>query len=439
MKLFKYVIVLSFLNYINLFSTHNTNRYFPFLERPEDYIIKNKSHISPALFFTRASDAHLKGEAKGGIPELWGKYDLMDIIDGMQEVQGDSFVNPIQVFNGPADSWINKSVRYKVDEKIKTFGLLLNYEQQIYKNLLQLGASIPLMHVNTTDRYAFLQRDSASIFSNLKIGELNELDSIRRYTHDQINLKPGNWNKTGFGDLDFHLRLNKTWEYKLRLKRIDLDLQPGLIFPTGVKSDKNNPMSVPFMGNGHWSLYLDLITQIELKQDWIFGVLAGFAYQFDKTRNIRIPVYKEPAMFSALTRDIKISPGNTYKISPYIAALNLSDGLNLRARYTYLRHNKDKWSDNSNSSVKSYLNQTTDFLSGGKNITQEEIQNNIKNKKDLTKWSSHYITLQVDYDAKEASNKWFMDPIIFALVDYHFQGNASCQSNQVTLGVELHF
>jgi len=60
-------------------------------------------------------------------------------------------------------------------------------------------------------------------------------------------------------------------------------------------------------------------------------------------------------------------------------------------------------------------------------------------KKKLSKWTSQYITFQLTYDAKEAMKKWFMDPYLYARFDMPFGGNGIAKTNQLSLGVELHF
>ncbi len=424
-----------------VFCTHNTSRYFPFLERPEEYVIKKRSHISPSLFIAKASTAFKRGGGNTGIPELWGKYDLNDVINSLKAVDGPTFVNPIQQERGPHDVWIDKSIKFKVDGKVKGSGLILNYEQDLHWNGFQVGCFIPIMHVNTNDHFSFLAQDSAPELRNLREGELSQLDRIRRTVQDDLGLSGGDWTKTGFGDLDLHLRFNHEWNYELLMRNIDLNLQFGTTIPTGCDADINYPSSVPFMGDGHWSVYFDLVTEFELKQDWKFGFIFGAAYQFKNTRERRIPVYNEPFLFSALVaNDIEVDPGMTFKFSPYLGLDNLSEGFNVRVRYTHLKHNQDKYKDKrKDPTVKSFLTQQEGDQVGDVVLTAEDISKNAAERQGLTRWSEQYISAQISYDSKEAGNNWIISPIIYAVLDYQFQGNGSCKTYQLTLGVELHF
>jgi hypothetical protein len=212
------------------------------------------------------------------------------------------------------------------------------------------------------------------------------------------------------------------------MKSIDLNIRSGITVPIGTKSDNNYPSSVSFMGNGHWSFYFDTITELELKQDWKFGFLVSAIYQFRNSRKLRIPVYKEPAVFSALVADVQIDPGMTFKLSPYIIAANLTDGINFLLRYSYLRHNKNKWKDKrKDPNIKSYLSQIERLMSG-EQITSIDIEKNIQEKKDLSKWRAHYFSLEVNYDSNEAGNDWVLDPIVYLNYDYQFSGNGSCKT-----------
>ncbi|MBD3231710.1 hypothetical protein GF322_03535 [Candidatus Dependentiae bacterium] len=420
-----------------LYSTHNTSKYFPFLERPEEYILQGKSHISPEIFYVKASTAFKRGGGNGGIPELWGRYYLNDVIASLQEVKG--IPNPIEIERGPNNNWLNKSIRFKVNGKIKAIGLILNNEQ-ILKNGFQIGANIPFMHVNSSHNFALVPQDSDYVFQNLRDGEASQLDRIRRQINKELGLNGGDWIKTGFGDLDLHARYSKDWNYFLKMRKINFNFQTGFVVPTGVNSDNNYASSVSYMGNGHWTWYLDFVPEFELKQDWNLGFMFGMAYQFENTRKLRIPVYQEPAIFSALVTNVKIEPGMTFKVSPYFTLGNLSDGLDFHVRYTYLRHNKDKWYDKRNNpTIKSYLNQVPGNVIGSTTLTEENINNNIKEKENLSLWRAHYITLQFSYNSKEAGNKWILDPTIYALLDYQFSGNGSCKTHQFSVGVELHF
>lgn len=431
-----------------ILASHNASRYFPFLERSSEYSLKRKSSVFPALFYSKASTAAKRGGGTGGIPELYGNYDLRDIIFSLKKVNGQGYVDPITRERGNGDRWIDKSIRYTVNGKIKSLGLLLNYEkclrvngQFLHLDGFSFGVSAPLMYVNTSDNFYFLPNESDSIFANLAEAERDQLNRIRRLTHDDLGLEGGTWTKSGFGDIDIHMGLNYNWDHKWLMRSIDLNFRLGTTIPTGMDSDIDLSSSVSFMGDGHWSVYFDIAPELELKTDWKVGCILGAIYQFDNIRYSRVSVYKEPSIFSALKSDLKTDKGMTYKISPYFIAENLTDGIDLQVRYTYLRHDNDRYIDiRTGRFVKSYLNQDIGIPTWGNEIlTKEDIDININSKIDLSRWRMHYLTFELVYDSKETGNNWILDPKFFMTYDYQFSGNGSCKTHQLTLGVQVLF
>jgi len=424
-----------------IFSSRNTSRYFPFLEKPEDYVTDGKkSNLTPSLFLTTASTAFKRGGGTIGIPELWGEYDLKDVIFSLKQIKR-GYDDPTETERKTTD-WIGKSVKFKVDGKIKSRGLTLGYKQDLNFAGLSVGAFLPVAHINASSRFYFDNEGSDVSIKNLKPGEEGQIDRIRSQVHKDLGIKGMDWSETGIGDLDLFVGWNRNWDHKLLVRSINLNLRGGVLFPTGIKSEIDYPISVPFANNGHWGTYFDAVPEFELKQDLRFGLMFGFMHLFNKTNKRRIPVYKEPAIFSPLKADVQVNPGMTFKFSPYLTFENLRDGLHLQCRYTYLRHSEDSWKDKrSDKTIKSYLERESLGLSGYYKDydTTEKITENIESKKGQTKWRAHYITLELIYDTKEAFNNWIFDPKFYFVYDSPISGSAYCKTHQFTVGVELHF
>lgn len=320
---------------------------------------------------------------------------------------------------------------FKVDGKIRGCGLSLTYEQDLHWLGLQLGAWIPVVSINTTSRFSFDPEKDDPIFNNSFLPQQTRTnlwdtaDKIRRTTHQMIGFKGNEWNQAGVGDLDVHLRWNRNFDHFLMCRSVDFDIQSGVIIPTGFTSQIDTPPSLSIGSDGHWGLYFDFITELELKQDWTLGFLLGFAHLFPHTRTLRTPIHNEPSIYSAAIGRISINPGMTLKFSPYFTLGNLTDGLDFQVRYTYLRHNKDSWE-----------NKCFD-----KNVVQYWEHNKIPTSRMncLSKWSSHYISLEVLYDTKEAGRHARLSPTIFAVYDIPINGNGVAKTHQFTVGVEVHF
>jgi len=413
-------------------ASHNTSRYFPFLEKTTNYVIGKRSHINPEYFYTTASTAFRPGSGHGGIPELGGLYDLKDVINSLQVVRAAQgiAVDPVKEVTG-SDEFLGKSAMFGVSGKVRSQGVYVSYEQDLKWCGFSVGASLPVMFVNTASRFAFKPQQSDCLFQGAGLTpeaqaqQILVLDQIRRQTHQDIGFQGNEWAKTGVGDLDMHARWSYFADHVLLMRSIDFNILFGVVAPTGTLSNINYPSAISFMGDGHWALYLDVMSEFELKQDWKIGLILGFMDQLKHTRTLRIPVTKEPAIFSALIGRVQTDPGFTFKASPYVILENLTDGLHFQVRYTYLRHNKDTWKDKRRDmTVQSYLQKDPSIIA-------------LKEK--LSKWRSHYITFQVTYDAKEAMKKWFMDPYLYVSYDMPFGGNGIAKTHQLSIGAEFHF
>jgi hypothetical protein len=415
-----------------IFAARNASRYLPFLERPEEYVTQGKSHVYPALFITSASTAFRSMGGNGGIPELWGMYNLKNVISSVAAARK-SVYNPFANEPGYTD-FNEKDLRFSMNGKIKSRGLILSAEKVFSRRSNWLknfsaGFFIPLMIVNTSMRFSLDKENSHADARSATDAEVDLFDRVRRKVHNDLGLKDDNWSKTGLGDLDLHIGWRRYFDHVLKMRSIDLNLRGGLLVPTSQKRDKNFPSSIPFMGNGHWGIYGDLVSEFELKQNWKLGVMFALIKQFDRTYDRRIPYLHEPPMFSALSGNVKVDRGITAKASTYFTLENLMDGLHSQFRYTFLRHCADVWDDKrDDKSVKSYL-ESTDSNAPFVRST----------RKYMSRWKYHYITLEVIYDSVEAMRNWFLKPKIYAILDYAFTGRGVSKTHQFTIGAQFHF
>ncbi|MBU1007942.1 hypothetical protein KKA53_02595 [Candidatus Dependentiae bacterium] len=418
-------------------ASRSINKWFPFLDRPESYVTKNGSYVYPALFITSASTAFNNGSGNRGIPELWGKYDLQEVIAGLAAVraaQGETY-NPFIDEIGYTD-WDQKKLLFHVDGKIRSRGIVFALEKNIFETDFSVGAFLPVMHVDTSLLYRFDRNGSHADALEATESEVFMLDRVRRQVHRDLCLKGAAWSKAGFGDLDLHLRWRRYWDHKYKIRGIDLTLQTGVSIPTGMKRDEDYPSSVPVGTNGHWCWYGDLVAELELKQNWRFGVMAGLMHQVHKTHGgTRLPYHAEPSLFGALVGDVCISPGMTLKFAPYFTLENLMDGLHAQFRYTYRRHSSDKLKDKR--ACKEVLSYLEASIAKSSDICSSA---SVRwSRKKLSRWVSHYLTLQTVYNSVDAMKNWWLDPKIYAVFDYAFSGRNVCKSHQFTVGVELYF
>ncbi len=427
-------------------ATHTGGRYSLFLEKPESYITKQRSLIDVSVFYATASTACSRYGGSCGIPELYGSYNLKDVIYSLQqanpgEYEGDN--NPIYTVTN-SHALDGKNLPFSVTGKINTVGLILDYEQNLrFINLknFTIGLWLPVMNSDVVSRFEFDRKK----YGRITDPEVQKIDEIRRLTHKEIGFEGTNISRGGVGDIDAHLRWNYFLDHKLLMRSIDLNIQGGVVIPTGRKMNIDYPASAPFMNDGHWGLYLDFVPEFELKQDLKVGLIIGGLWQFNDMQTRRVAIYKEPSNYSALIGKIKIDPGNVFKVSPYLTLENLADGAHIQIRYTYLRHGMDKWTDKrgteSIESIPCYLETEAriDPNNPKKDITHDDLAENLHYKNQLSKWSAQYFTIEAIYDSKLALKNWSMNPKFYASYDMPISVNGFCKTYMITLGAQLFF
>ncbi len=444
-KLLLFFFALSLLIQPTCSAFHTVNKYFPFLERPEDFLPrKHFFQISP--FYTTASTAFNVYWKKGNILELNGPYDLNDVITSLSFVEGSSFVNPITQVTGDTQ-FIGKKIPFFVGSKIKSVGYSLRAEEYFPACHLSVGCWMPFALVTTIANYelnkqAFFEQFPSSLNNN---DTSTLIDKIRRTTHEEIGFNNNVSSQLLLGDIDLYARWNYALDHQLLMKSVNIDIQGGILIPTGTQPgqrDRLIPSWVPLMSNGHFGFYLNVVPQFELKQNLKIGTMFGALFQTGLKKIARLPVFREPANFSALEGTVKINPGATIKIAPFVILENLADGLHFQARYTYTRHAIDKIFDyRCDKTVPSYLTITPEDLAANNSITQkitaDNIAQNIHTKEAASKWRSHYITFQGSYDL--TSKKHWSTQKIYVLYDMPFEGKSTPLTHQLTFGYEGSF
>ncbi len=435
-------LVVVFLSFHNTWAGHNTSRYFRYLERPEETLQTSRWFVSTQAFFTTASTAFSDEGGNTGIPELWGKYDLRDIINSIETVRntcGPEFTNPFLLTPG-VEGLAGHSVIFDVDGKVRSGGLFFHGAYQLWKQFY-IGANFGIARVETKCRY-HLNQGTDEIFDtcdplvrDLLPSEVAQVERVRLAVNRELGIRQSDSDKIDFTDIDLYVRWNKIWDHALMMRTINLNILGGVLFPSGHRTPINNPCAVPHHSNGHWGFYLDGNTELELKPNWHIGVILSFMFQLSDTRCRRIPVLFEPATYSALLGDLRVNPGTTFKVSPYASLKNIVDGLHLNGRYTYLRHDADTWTDERTiCCVPSFLTQRP-----SEDLTEGDIFTAQAQQLRRTRWRAHYFTLGLSYEPKEAQMKWPLDPVFFINYDIPLGGSSIMKTHHIHIGVDLRF
>ena len=304
------------------------NRFFPLLQRPYVSVPCRPSHASFDIFITTASRAFAENDEEKGLPELFGVYDEREIGRALCIVgQPNPLRSTFQLMQLP----------WKMAGVLQSQGFKFSYRQAL-SDSLAVGLYGMIMRSNSRIRF---ECDINTITGDERIELIQDMLEMNTL----LGLSGFHASQAGFGDVDAYIRWFCDWDFCLKFRAIEVGLRAGVLIPSGVKRDINNPASVPFGGNGHWGLYGSFDTELEVKEDWKLGLLARLSKRLPKTCVHRMPTCKEPLIFGAVVGSARVNPGLTEILSAYFSMENLRDGLGLRLMYTWTNHQKDHWSD----------------------------------------------------------------------------------------------
>lgn len=419
-----------------------TSRYFPFVDDPSSRFQPYNNEIKPSLFMMSATGADHRSGRPCTVSEMDGPYDLNDLINSLNQYNTQAglggYTNPL-----PNNLWKNKSLIFRVENKVRSSGLVLAGEHSLNVANLSLGYSLPLMYVTTVQRFSLDTIHSDAVFQNdqngrsvLSDSEHNQLDEARRKVQSDLGLKRTTSTAGGLGDVDLHVSWNKVYDHPGLLRTLKVNLRAGVLCPAGKRLDANNASTVPF-GSGVWANYLQAGLEAELKPTWRAGATTSITWGYKDTRNRRISVYKEPTAFSPLVGKVSVQPGPTFQLAPYFVLEHIIHGFHAHLGYTYAKHWDDKWTDvRANQTIQSYLNQTA---GGVLSLADNDIKNNKDYKTFVTSWRAHYLTAKLTYDSAAALQKWPLKPTFYASFDYPIMGRGIAKSVQLSVGAGLHF
>lgn len=418
------------------YATHSGNRIFFFLDRPQEGTTKKTFEVEPAFFYSTASTACTSKGKSRSMPEMWGIYNLKDVVAGLTQETGKDPFQP------STESLKGKDIVFKISDKIQAVGLSLGGVYNTPLSFLQIGAWLPVAAVKSTAYFILDRRNSSPALNGIGLSDDQLYDQevlvdlLRRNTHEMLGFNTYEQSQCQFGDLDLFLRANKTWDHKLLMRSIMLSGQCGFLLPTGQSTKASNPFSCSLGHEGHLGFYGDLHARFELKQDWTFGLVLGLISWSKETETKGVPVGKENFLFSSLRGPVVVDPATLLKFSPYFIMGNLTDGLNFQARYTYMRKGSDSWSAVKDDNAFAIANPAK----------ATEIHNLLDTKtlkdsiKDFSRWATHYFTFQVSYDTIQALNKEMkLAPVFFLSYDMPMSGRGVAKTHQVTFGAELYF
>lgn len=395
----------------NLYAMVYDNRFFPLYPHIYQRTSIKPSVVGGDIFFMLANDAAQDTDESVGIPEILGLYDQTKLANAIVEL-GRS--NP---FIGTGlEQFIGRSIPWHLKGKIDAQGVALAYNIFLTNNV-SVGATLFAMHVFSRINFQLAQNSL-----DLTPAQFKQMDELRRSMQASVGLEAPKWDHAGFSDIDAYVRFGNIWNYTYKFRRIDAGLRTGLLIPTGVMREVNNPASVPFGGNGHWGAYMNGDLELELKEDWMVGLVGRISKRFEKQKNARIPIADEQPLFGAVFGQVRVDPGITFIAVPYIRLEDIRDGLGIQAKYTIVTHFDDL---------------ITDARFGDK---MPEAQLGPWNN--VTDWTSEYLTLNVFYDFSRVRVDKFYAPSFSFMWDIPIQAFLTervSKTHRISLGIAFNF
>ncbi len=436
------------LSSISLFSVPMpiVNRYLPQLNHipccNED---KDSIFVDSHFFIGHGSQTFARkfdvGHEGRGIPEIWGDYDLKEIISSIEEYHnkvGSAYVSPYDREPG-AHVWkAGSRILFEARSSIDFAGFGLSGVIPAGQNGVSFFFNVPFYSVETRDRYMYKPNQREII----SIDDYDQLDRLLMMTHRDLGLDSKDWKRVQFGDVSCGVLYKQESDYFWLFRSVALSSSLAVGIPTGQCRDWDNPSSVPFGNDGHWAISAQLNPQVEIKEG-IFLEMPTWLTLLTKERvRRRIPLYKEPRPYSKLYDDIWYKPGASLGVRPGIVLKHfpiphLHVGLSLGYQRQFDGSEED--SLRTASTVPSYLTRQT--VSGVSNDTLAKgmIANNIEYNKSFSRWYSFYWSLDAQYELYELFPGWKNVPTASLQVDYCFRGAKVARTHQITTKISWRF
>lgn len=404
------------------------SRFIPLLQKPFFSVPNRPSHFSTSLFAATADEALLQNDKYTGIPEIYGvintssgmtEHAALDVNTLGQALEAVGKTNPLGDLKGI-------SLPYRQNGKMHAQGMLCAYHQAL-SDYISLGGSFMFMRFLSTQSF-YLDRESVNV-SGTAVDFVDKVDKARREMFSELGLMAPASKQAGVGDFDFYVRAGKTWDHHFKCKTVTLGGKLGLLGPAGQSRDIFSPASVSFGGDGHWGMYTALDFEAEVKETWKVGFLGWLGKRFARDSEQRLSVRGEPMIFGASVGKVRVNPGLTGSLSPYVTLENLRAGFGARIQYTFTKHGHDHWKILS----KCYDVEPLCINSHGHTYQIGEY---------ISRWASDYITLDAFYDFGTTKAERSFEPVMFLSCDIPIDGivaNAVPRMYKVSLGFDVSF
>ncbi len=245
-------------------------------------------------------------------------------------------------------------------------------------------------------------------------------NNICNVTKELGCLELNGWKKSGPGDFIATLEWARTYaQTKPLLKNVGVSARVGGVFPSGVKKNEDQLLSIPFGYDGAFGLLfgggIDLTWGKYLRS----GIDVEFLQLFGNTkeRRIKTDIDQTELLLLAKTKVFK-EQGILQRFNIYTEAYKFLKGLSFRVTYQYYKQNEDKlWL---------LTNDYSNFIAN----SAESLQG----------WSIHQLLFILDYDPLKNycdSHSWL--PRCFLYYKLPFNGTRSIGLHSAGFAFSLSF
>lgn len=448
----------------SIHAVESANRYHPHLQLPS-YVGAHRGRVLASTNFVEYADSAWDDSSKK--TDLFGPADfnLKDSVASKSllstDIGGAAYRPALATtlaINGGLPNYDLVDLKFDVESTIRTTGTILSYHDQyspasfcyseqecktskVKKILDQVkirwGIDLPIMHVASLTLFDLnLQKSSTTLFpvENSEIQNREDVEKLRLQIFKDSGISGNVWEKTGLGDIDVYVGLQRHFDRRLRFKTIDISWIFGGIFSTGQKRDTTIVTSVPFGSEKH-RVYSDLHIDLGLNYSWHAGIDMGIVLPATVCKNERIPAYKEHPMFSPLLIRTYHSQAMTVKVAPFVRYKNFFEGVHATMSYIYISHDKDLIMDaRTDKTVASLLTRQESGL-----VDNHELAKAKKEFEESIAWKNQSLRLSFTYDPEyKCAKKWY-DPVVSFAFDTPRGGRNSLRSRRFSLSASLIF
>ncbi len=228
------------------------------------------------------------------------------------------------------------------------------------------------------------------------------------------------WKRTGVGDFAVFAAWQGSYcQAKPILKNVDLTTRLGVTLPSGLRTNEDQILSIPFGYNGSAGLWFGA----GITLNWFDYIRGGldfeFLHLFGNSRFQRIKIQRDQTDLLFLTKVYAHTDyGFTQQYNLYFEGYRFFHGLSAGMIYQFWRHGEDK-------------------LALFTNLYSDDIANTAEK---LQEWTMHQVIFKLNYDFEcdlDACSK--LKPNIFVFYKLPFNGTRAILVNTVGVAITLNF